>query len=77
MMKRPGYNPTRRNRKIGTKHAGFGQNNKLVIPWAWADDRIFYERLVDPVIVEIQVRSVSKHIIIEPTPSRIYARMYG
>lgn len=67
MMKRPGYNPTRRNRKIGTKHAGFGQNNKLVIPWAWADDRIFYERLVDPVIVEIQVRSVSKHIIIEPT----------
>ncbi|MEL6162873.1 MAG: hypothetical protein AAFR37_03605 [Cyanobacteria bacterium J06628_3] len=67
MTKNPGYNPTRRNRKIGTKSAGYGQDNKLVIPWAWADDRIFYERLVDPVVVEIQVGSVSKHVIIEPT----------
>ena len=67
MTKNPGYNPTRRNRKIGTKSAGYGQDNKLVIPWAWADNRIFYERLVDPVVVEIQVGSVSKHVIIEPT----------
>ena len=67
MTKNPGYNPTRRNRNIGTKHAGYGQDNKLVIPWAWAEDRIFYERLVDPVVVEIQVGSVSKHVIIEPT----------
>ena len=67
MTKNPGYNPTRRNRNIGTKHAGYGQDNKLVIPWAWADNRIFYERLVDPVVVEIQVGSVSKHVIIEPT----------
>lgn len=67
MTKRPGYNPTRRNRKIGTKSAGYGQDNKLVIPWAWADDRIFYERLLDPVVVDIQVGSISKHVIIEPT----------
>ena len=67
MTKNPGYNPTRRNRNIGTKSAGYGQDNKLVIPWAWADNRIFYERLVDPVVVEIQVGSVSKHVIIEPT----------
>lgn len=67
MTKKPGYNPTRRNRNIGTKSAGYGQDNKLVIPWAWADNRIFYERLVDPVVVEIQVGSVSKHVIIEPT----------
>ena len=67
MTKRPGYNPTRRNRKIGTKHAGYGQDNKFTIPWAWADDRIFYERLVDPVVVEIQVGPISKHVIIEPT----------
>ena len=67
MTKNPGYNPTRRNRNIGTKHAGYGQDNKLVIPWAWADNRIFYERLVDPVVVESQVGSVSKHVIIEPT----------
>ena len=67
MTKNPGYNPTRRNRNIGTKSAGYGQDNKLVIPWAWADNRIFYERLVDPVVVEIQVGSISKHVIIEPT----------
>ena len=67
MTKNPGYNPTRRNRNIGTKHSGYSQDNKLVIPWAWADNRIFYERLVDPVVVEIQVGSVSKHVIIEPT----------
>ncbi|MEO0842869.1 MAG: hypothetical protein AAF063_28735, partial [Cyanobacteria bacterium J06643_5] len=65
--KKPGYKPTRLNRNIGTKSAGYGQDNKLVIPWAWADNRIFYERLVDPVVVEIQVGSVSKHVIIEPT----------
>ncbi|MBE9100403.1 hypothetical protein [Vacuolonema iberomarrocanum] len=67
MMKRPGYNPTRRNRNIGTEDASLSKDNKLVIPWAWADDRIFYERLVNPVIVDIQVRSVSLHIIVEPT----------
>ncbi len=67
MTKNPGYNPTRRNRNIGTKHSGYSQDNKLVIPWAWADNRIFYERLVDPVVVEIQVGSISKHVIIEPT----------
>ncbi len=67
MTKRPGYNPTRRNRNIGTEKAGYGKNNKLVIPWAWADDRIFYERLVDPVVVPIQVHFVATRVIVEPT----------
>ena len=65
-MKRPGYNPTRRNRKIGTESSGFGKDNRLVIPWAWADDRIYYNRLVDPVDVEIKVRSVTTRVIVEP-----------
>lgn len=65
-MKRPGYNPTRRNRKIGTESSGFGQDNRLVIPWAWADDRIYYNRLVEPVDVEIKVRSVTTRVIVEP-----------
>jgi hypothetical protein len=65
-MKRPGYNPTRRNRNIGTESSGFGQNNRLVIPWAWADDRIYYNRLVNPVDVEIKVRSVTIHVVVEP-----------
>jgi hypothetical protein len=65
-MQRPGYNPTRRNRNIGTDKAGYGQNNRLVIPEAWADDRLFYEKLVDPIEIEVPVRSVSVHIIVEP-----------
>ncbi len=65
-MNRPGYNATRRNRNIGTEKTGHGQDNRLVIPWAWADDRIFYERLVDPIEVPVKVRSVSTHIIVEP-----------
>ena len=67
MTRKPGYNPTRRNRKIGTEDAGFGQDNKLVIPWAWADDRIFYERLLDAVVVPLQAGSISTHVIVEPT----------
>lgn len=66
-MKRPGYNPNRRNRNIGTENSGFGQDNRLVIPWAWADERIYYDRLVDPVQLQINVRSVSFHVIVEPT----------
>lgn len=29
---RPGFNPTRRNRNIGTERQGHGQNNQLVMP---------------------------------------------
>ena len=31
-MNRRGYDPTRRNRNIGTAKAGHGQDNRLVIP---------------------------------------------
>lgn len=39
------YNPSRRNRNIGTKKQGHGQANKLTIPHS-ADLKAFYERLV-------------------------------
>ncbi len=68
-MQRPGYNPTRRNRNIGTQKAGHGQNNRLVISAAWADDRIFYEKLVNPVEIPVSVGSVSLHLLVEPTLS--------
>ena len=42
---KPGWNPTRRNRKIGTKASGHGQNNRLTIPEPWSDPRRFYERI--------------------------------
>lgn len=65
-MKRAGYNPTRRNRNIGTEKSGFGQDNRLVIPWAWADERVYYNRIVDPVEVKIKVGSLTKFVIVEP-----------
>ena len=65
-MKRAGYNPTRRNRNIGTESSGVGQDNRLVIPWAWADERIYYNRIVDPVEVEINVGPLSLFVIVEP-----------
>lgn len=51
-MKHSGWNPARRNRNIGTAKAGFGQNNRLVIPGSWHDIRVYWERLRDPVVVE-------------------------
>lgn len=65
-MNRPGYNPVRRNRNIGTEKSGFGQDNRLKIPWAWADRRIFYERLTDPVVVPCEVGSLRIHVLVEP-----------
>jgi hypothetical protein len=73
-MHRPGYNSTRRNRNIGTPKAGHGQNNRLVIPGIWADNRFFYEKLVDPVDVLIKIQSVEIHVLVEQvTPGFAHA----
>jgi hypothetical protein len=45
MKNRPGYNPTRRNRNIGTAKQGHGQNNRLRIPSPVPIEKVFYERL--------------------------------
>ncbi len=50
---RAGRNPTRRNRNIGTAKSGHGLNNRLVIPEAINDPRRFWEKLRDPVEVEV------------------------
>jgi hypothetical protein len=52
-MQRPGWNPTRRNRNLGTERAGHGLDNRLVIPAAWRDRRVFWEKLRDPIRVDI------------------------
>ncbi len=39
------YNPTRRNRNIGTEKQGYGQNNELSIPKPCHTSKTFYERL--------------------------------
>jgi len=38
-------NPIRRNRNIGTAKQGYGQENKLVIPYPAVEMKSFYERL--------------------------------
>ena len=51
-MKRAGWNPTRRNRNIGTERAGHGLANRLVIPDSWNDPRVYWAKLRNPVVVE-------------------------
>ncbi|HFA51094.1 MAG TPA: hypothetical protein ENJ95_18940 [Bacteroidetes bacterium] len=41
------FNPTRRNRNIGTAKQGYGQENKMVIPWPAIAMKSFYERLTE------------------------------
>lgn len=53
-MTRPGWNPTRRNRNIGTAKSGHGLANRLVIPEARNDPRLFWEKLRDPVGIQSQ-----------------------
>ncbi len=52
-MTRPGWNPTRRNRNLGTAKAGHGLDNRLVIPASRNDPRRYWERLRDPVSVAV------------------------
>lgn len=67
------YNPTRRNRNIGTSRQGHGKNNKLTIPEICATSKTFFEQLGnyekfertinghDFIFVIEQTRESSKH----------------
>jgi hypothetical protein len=39
----------------GTAKSGHGQNNRLVIPARWSDDRVRWENLRDPIAIERSV----------------------
>lgn len=71
-MTRPqsGWNPTRRNRNIGTSKSGHGRDGELVIPESWHDDRVFSERLCDPVLVRRTVAGHDVAFLVEPTRPR-------
>jgi hypothetical protein len=69
-MNRAGRNPTRRNRNIGTAKSGHGQDNRLVIPDPRADIRPFWEKLRDPVRVEVDGFTL---VVEPPQPGFIYA----
>lgn len=54
------WNPTRRNRNIGTSKAGHGENNKMVIPDRFMDYKIFWERIDD---YKVHTREISGRIV--------------
>jgi hypothetical protein len=61
---RPGWNPLRRNRNIGTSRQGQGKNNRMVIPWR---GRSFSEHLIGYRAVTRPVGGQSVTILVEPT----------
>jgi hypothetical protein len=65
---RPGWNPVRRNRNIGTKKQGRGRNNALQIPWSWHDTKVFWENLKTFDIVERRISSRERPLpfVVEP-----------
>ncbi|MEM8638675.1 MAG: hypothetical protein AAGG51_07685 [Cyanobacteria bacterium P01_G01_bin.54] len=66
-MNRSGWDARRRNRNIGTRKSGHGQNNHLTIPQSWADDRLFHERLKNPVALELKINKCNITLLIEET----------
>jgi len=67
MKSRPGYNPTRRNRNIGTSKQGQGQNNRLSIPAPAATMKVFYERLGSYTKTVVNIREKPYTFVVEKT----------
>ena len=64
-MKHRAWNPTRRNRNIGTEKSGLSQNNKLVVPERWVDFKVFWERLSNPIVCPIEVQGHRINLFVE------------
>lgn len=68
---RPGWNPGRRNRHVGTKAHGHGDDNRLVIPerfdYPSLNYRLFHERLSSYVTVQRTLGARPLTFIVEPT----------
>ena len=67
MMMRAGWNPIRRNRNIGTKAHGHGENNRLSIPESWHELKYFYDKLNSFVPIQQQIRTHKLTFLIEAT----------
>lgn len=65
-MKHSAWNPTRRNRNIGTSKSGHSQNNKLSVPDRWSNFKIFWEHLVSPVACPVVIKGHKLTILVEP-----------
>jgi hypothetical protein len=55
------WDPTRRNRNIGTPKQGYGRNNKLTIPSPCLVSKDFYERLGPYKKIE---KSINGHLFV-------------
>ena len=67
MKSKPGYNPIRRNRNIGTPKQGHGQNNKLSIPQPAVTMKTFYERLGEYSRSEVEINGKRYTFAVEAT----------
>ena len=61
------WNPTRRNKNIGTKKSGHGRNNKMIIPKRFRDSRAFWEHLNGYVATTRTINDKEINFFIEPT----------
>ncbi len=62
---RAGWNPTRRNRNIGTPLRGRGQDNRMVVPSPGG--RIHYQVLRRTVAVQRSIHGATMRFLVEPT----------
>jgi len=68
---RPGWNPTRRNKHVGTKAHGHGDDNRMVVPEAWGE--YFLEQLGSHVLVKRQINGREMLFFVQPTrPGHFY-----
>lgn len=63
------FNPTRRNKNIGTTKQGYGQNNRNVISNSWNDLRIFWEKLEEYTVVKRNIYGKQYKFLVEKTRS--------
>ena len=62
-----GWNPSRRNKKIGTSNQGFKARNDFGIPTSRQDDRLFWQKLRNQVALPYTIGDHEFVILIEPT----------
>jgi hypothetical protein len=63
---RPGFEPTRRNRNIGTAKRGHGADNKMRIPSVCGLDRIWWEQIrgydfIEKIVANRTIRFIVEH----------------
>ncbi len=65
-MRHSGYNPIRRNRKIGTEDSGWRNQSKFEIPKRWESWKDYYEKLHDYVAIKRWIHDLEITIVVEP-----------